>query len=80
MSFNATFKTYEQVLNYLHEVDYPQCFTVNYRPNENDYELWIGNQPYYIYEQWIEEVEQKVKELKKENLILKLKLKTNDQL
>ncbi|MEH7116194.1 hypothetical protein V7128_02045 [Neobacillus vireti] len=77
MSFNTTFKTYREVIEYLSNSDYPQCFTVNYRPKEKDYELWIGNQSYYVYEQWIEEAEQKVRELKKENLILKLKLKNN---
>lgn len=67
MSFYATFKTYNDLLDYIQAAEYPKCFTVNYKPDTDEYALWIGNQPYYVYEGWIEELEQKVKELKKGN-------------
>lgn len=58
MSFNTVFSNYEDVINFLKNHDYPQCFTVNYRPNEDDFEIWIGNQPYETYEQIIESLEE----------------------
>jgi predicted RNase H-like nuclease (RuvC/YqgF family) len=67
MSYYTTFKTYTEVKEFLKDVDDPKCFTVNYKPDEQEYALWVGNQPYYEYEKWIEEEERKVKELKKEN-------------
>ncbi|PFP30243.1 hypothetical protein COJ96_05895 [Bacillus sp. AFS073361] len=57
MSFNTVFKEYGDVINFLKNHDNPACFTVNYRPKEDDYELWIGNQPYENYEKMIEELE-----------------------
>ena len=74
MSMNTTIKTWQEILDYLKTVDAPQCFTVNYLPDDDEYALWIGNQPYYIYEQWIEEEEIKVKELKQQNTKLKARL------
>jgi hypothetical protein len=55
-----THKTWDQLIEYLKTVDHPRCFTVNYLPDNNEYELWIGNQPYYNYEELIE-LEQKEK-------------------
>lgn len=80
MSIYTTFKTYDEVIKYLAAVDHPQCFTVNYKPDTKEYALWIGNQPYYVYEEWIEEAEQKYKELKKENKKLELKLSKTKEL
>lgn len=71
MSFYTMFKTYPEVVEYLATVDYPQCFTVNYKPDTEEYFLWIGNQPYYVYEEWMEEEEQKVKKTKKGKSIFK---------
>ncbi len=70
MSMNTTYKTYDEVVRYLETVDHPQCFTVNYLPETDEYALWIGNQPYHVYEEWIEEEESKVKELRNENIRL----------
>lgn len=73
MSLNTTFKTKEDLMEYLNSVDIPQCFTANYLPETGEYDLWIGNQPYYNYERLIELEEkdndkliEKVKELEKE--------------
>lgn len=53
MSLNTTFKSWEDMINHLQNVDAPQCFTVNYLPDTEEYEIWIGNQPYYNYEKLI---------------------------
>lgn len=53
MSAYMIFKDYKEILSYLENVDYPKCFTVNYLPDSCEYALWIGNQPYYIYEELI---------------------------
>jgi hypothetical protein len=58
MSFNTIFSTYEDIINFLKNKDYPQCFTVNYRPKYDDYEIWIGNQPYENYEKMIEDLDE----------------------
>jgi hypothetical protein len=67
MSMYTAFKRYDEVIEYLSTVDHPKCFTVNYKPDIDKYALWIGSQPYYVYEDWIEEIDQLIKELKKEN-------------
>lgn len=54
MSFNMTFPTWNQLMDYLQSVDATQCFTVNYLPQTQEYECWIGNQPYEHYEKIIE--------------------------
>lgn len=64
MSYNANFKTYDEIIEYLQTADQPQCFTVNYLPDTDEYSMWIGNQPYYVYEKWIKEEEERVKELR----------------
>jgi chromosome segregation ATPase len=56
MSFYNTYKTWGELLKYLEEADYPKCFRVNYLPDEEEYALWIGNQPYETYEEIIEDV------------------------
>lgn len=61
MSGQLTFKTYEEVIQYIANYHNPICFQVNYIPKKDEYELWIGNQPYYNYHEWIEELEQQNK-------------------
>ncbi len=61
MSMNATFETWEELMQYLQDVDHPKCLMVNYLPNDDKYELWIGSQPYYSYEKLID-LEQKEKQ------------------
>lgn len=48
------------MIDHLKNTDAPQCFTVNYLPKTDEYEMRIGNQPYYHYEKLIElEVKEK---------------------
>lgn len=58
VSFNTVFSNYEDVINFLKNHDSPTCFRVNYRPKEDDYEIWIGNQPYESYDEMIEDIEE----------------------
>lgn len=67
MSLYTTFKTYHDVLNFLGERDYPTCFKVNYLPNTDEYDLWIGNQPYESYEEIIEDVYNELNKMRDKN-------------
>lgn len=72
MSAYITFKNYDELLRYLESIDHPKCFTVNYLPDSYEYALWIGNQPYYTYEELIK-LEQEEKNQLKERLKVCLK-------
>lgn len=64
MSMYDRFKTWEDLIEYLKgENDY-RCFMVNYLPDNDEYALWIGSQPYTTYEKWIEELEEEKRVLK----------------
>jgi hypothetical protein len=65
MSFYTRFNTYKEAIDYLSEHEYPTCFLVNYLPNTGEYALWIGNQPYYVYEEWMDKKEKALSESKK---------------
>lgn len=77
MSMHATFDTWEELTKYLQTVDHPKCFTVNYIPKDDNYALWLGNQPYYSYEELIELEQNEKKELRSE---LRRKMGRMDQL
>jgi DNA repair exonuclease SbcCD ATPase subunit len=82
LSFYNTYKSWGELREFLQKINPPQCFTVNYLPKENEYAIWIGNQPYYSYEKLIE-LEQKEKaetrelnrKLTKQNLHLNSEIK-----
>lgn len=66
MSMYDRLKKWDDVVGFLKDVDYhPQCFTVNYLPETDEYSIWIGNQPYHSYEKLIELEEQEHHETKK---------------
>lgn len=67
MSLHTEFESWEDLIEHLKYSDPPKCLTVNYLPDENKYEMWIGNQPYYTYEQLIELEEIENQKLRKEN-------------
>lgn len=83
MSMNTTFDSWVEMMEHLQQVDDPQCFTVNYLPETESYEIWIGNQPYYHYDKLIELEEkdneklmQRIKALNREKeMMYKLALK-----
>jgi hypothetical protein len=78
MSLYTTFPSWEELIDFLHsEAEPPQCFTVNYQPNDENYAIWIGNQPYYSYEKLIELEQQEKDELRNELARTK---KSNDRL
>jgi len=60
MSMNNSYKDWNALITYLQSVDPPQCFTVNYKPHDGTYELWIGNQPYETYDRMIEDLEKQI--------------------
>ncbi|MEK5085220.1 hypothetical protein [Bacillus sp. FSL H8-0515] len=66
MSLNTTIKSWDEMVSFLQGVDHPQCFTVNFLPESGEYEMWIGNQPYYNYERLIELEEKDFNKLRKE--------------
>lgn len=57
MSYNTTFESYGELIKYLQKVSNPQCFTINYLPETDEYSLDIGNQPYETYEQIIDDLQ-----------------------
>ncbi|WP_144522955.1 hypothetical protein [Bacillus pumilus] len=66
MSMYDRLKKWDDVVEFLKDVDYhPQCFTVNYLPETNEYSIWMGNQPYHSYEKLIELEEKEHRETKK---------------
>lgn len=67
MSLNTKFSNWEELISHLKNTDPPKCFTVNYLPDDDEFEMWIGNQPFYNYEQLIELEEQEKRELKQKN-------------
>ncbi|MGA4713105.1 hypothetical protein [Bacillus safensis] len=67
MSMYDRLKKWDDVIGLLKDVDYhPQCFTVNYLPETEEYSIWIGNQPYHSYEKLIELEEKEHQETKKQ--------------
>ncbi|WPS85447.1 hypothetical protein SMD22_02110 (plasmid) [Brevibacillus halotolerans] len=74
MSLNTKFNTWGEVLEYLKRYEEPKCLTVNFLNEENQYEIWIGNQPYHNYEQLIELEQKEKEELRKTNKQLREEL------
>lgn len=67
MSMYDRLKKWDDVIGFLKDVGYhPQCFTVNYLPETEEYSIWIGNQPYHSYEKLIELEEKEHQETKKQ--------------
>ncbi|MFP7486447.1 hypothetical protein SFC65_19975 [Priestia filamentosa] len=54
MSLFTSISTWDELIDFLKRENPPQCFTVNYIPAKDNYDIWIGNQPYYSYEKLIE--------------------------
>ncbi|ARJ26115.1 hypothetical protein B7492_34205 (plasmid) [Bacillus mycoides] len=44
----------------------PSCLSVNFDPDEDEYKIWCGNQPYYFYQDEIEKLDDEKRVLKKE--------------
>ncbi|KAB7640799.1 hypothetical protein GBN96_05105 [Bacillus sp. B4-WWTP-NA-D-NA-NA] len=44
----------------------PSCLSVNYDPDNDEYKIWCGNQPYYFYQDEIEKLDDEKRTLKKE--------------
>jgi hypothetical protein len=66
LSLNTTFESWKELMEHLNSADYPKCFTVNYKPETDQYEIWIGNQSYYNYEKLIELEEKEKEQLRRE--------------
>ncbi|MBV6717221.1 hypothetical protein [Paenibacillus chitinolyticus] len=73
MSMNTTFKTWDELLEYLKTQD-GKCFNVNYLPKEDEFEIWIGWKPFYNYEKLIELEQDEKNKLRAENEKLKEQL------
>lgn len=67
MSMNTTFKTWEEMLESIATFENPICLSINYDPDEDEYKLWAGNQPYYFYDDEIEKLENIIRELRSNN-------------
>jgi hypothetical protein len=67
MSMQLSFKTYDELIESLRVADNPVCMTINYIPDEDEYLLDVGNQPYYSYEKLIE-LEQEEKQQLRDKL------------
>lgn len=70
MSMYVTLVNWQELIEQLKKTDDPQCFTVNYKPEEEKYALWIGNQPYSNYEEMLDAREQDIADLRTEKRML----------
>ncbi|WP_437434809.1 hypothetical protein [Bacillus thuringiensis] len=66
MSMYTTAKTWDEIMKVVESLEPPSCLSVNYDPDEEEYKIWCGNQPYYFYQDEIEKLDDEKRVLKKE--------------
>ncbi|HDR7710393.1 TPA: hypothetical protein QCX89_002358 [Bacillus cereus] len=66
MSMHTTKKTWNEMVFFIGTLEDPACLSVNFKPEENEYAIWTGNQPYYFYDDEIEKLDNENRNLKKE--------------
>ncbi|WP_436404717.1 hypothetical protein [Bacillus cereus] len=66
MSMYTTAKTWDEMMKVVHSLEPPSCLSVNYDPDNDEYKIWCGNQPYYFYQDEIEKLDDEKRALKKE--------------
>ncbi|MGX5384425.1 MULTISPECIES: hypothetical protein [Bacillus cereus group] len=66
MSMYTTAKTWDEMMKVVDSLEPPSCLSVNYDPDEEEYKIWCGNQPYYFYQDEIEKLDDEKRVLKKE--------------
>ncbi|NUH91301.1 hypothetical protein HUN72_24885 [Bacillus thuringiensis] len=62
----TTAKTWDEIMKVVESLEPPSCLSVNYDPDEEEYKIWCGNQPYYFYQDEIEKLDDEKRVLKKE--------------
>ncbi|MGQ8866456.1 hypothetical protein ACUTR3_27535 [Bacillus sp. NA_145.1] len=62
----TTAKTWEEMMKVVQSLEPPSCLSVNFDPDEDEYKIWCGNQPYYFYQDEIEKLDDEKRVLKKE--------------
>ncbi|MEC2713471.1 hypothetical protein P9Z56_06925 [Bacillus cereus] len=62
----TTAKTWDEMMKVVESLEPPSCLSVNYDPDEEEYKIWCGNQPYYFYQDEIEKLDDEKRVLKKE--------------
>ncbi|MBK5433380.1 hypothetical protein JFT89_19980 [Bacillus sp. TH25] len=55
------------MMKVLQSLEPPSCLSVNYDPDNDEYKIWCGNQPYYFYDDEIEKLDNEKRVLQKEN-------------
>ena len=50
-------KTWDEMMKVVESLEPPSCLSVNYDPDEEEYKIWCGNQPYYFYQDEIEKLD-----------------------
>lgn len=63
-TLHTKIKNIDELTDMLKKEGQPLCFTANYIPEKEEYELWVGNQPHYNYEKLIELGENDVKRVR----------------
>ncbi len=66
LSMYTTAKTWDEMMKVVDSLEPPSCLSVNYDPDEEEYKIWCGNQPYYFYQDEIEKLDDEKRVLKKE--------------
>ncbi|WP_428994113.1 hypothetical protein [Bacillus cereus] len=66
MSMYTTAKTWDEMIKVVQSLEPPSCLSVNYDPDNDEYKIWCGNQPYYFYQDEIEKLDDEKRVLKKE--------------
>ncbi|HFJ9331848.1 TPA: hypothetical protein ACGW5B_005309 [Bacillus paranthracis] len=66
MSMYTTAKTWDEMIKVVQSLEPPSCLSVNYDPDNDEYKIWCGNQPYYFYQDEIEKLDDEKRALKKE--------------
>ncbi|WP_240792545.1 hypothetical protein [Bacillus thuringiensis] len=59
-------KTWDEMMKVVQSLEPPSCLSVNFDPDEDEYKIWCGNQPYYFYQDEIEKLDDEKRVLKKE--------------
>ncbi|MGD6870014.1 hypothetical protein ACQCV6_28215 [Bacillus cereus] len=62
----TTAKTWDEMIKVVQSLEPPSCLSVNYDPDNDEYKIWCGNQPYYFYQDEIEKLDDEKRALKKE--------------
>ncbi|MGU3372794.1 hypothetical protein [Bacillus mycoides] len=66
MSMYTMAKTWNEMIEVVRSLEPPSCLSVNYDPDNDEYKIWCGNQPYSFYDDEIEKLDDEKRALKKE--------------